>query len=76
MAECNRLSGHFKIIIVLLFVLIFLHGKNLFAQGTVDSTTGKFKQHIEWVMDPKAFEYKIEIRRNGKTLQSITTEKK
>ena len=53
----------------------------MFAQNSAGGTGaaatasgGKFKQRLEWLSDANAFEYKIEIRSNGKTLQTITTE--
>ena len=74
LSEWNRFSGQFKKIKLLLFVLVLMCMSAVYAQGTVDSVTGKFKQHIEWVSDPNALEYKVEIRSSGKALQSITTE--
>ena len=78
LAECKRFSGHFQRIKILLFIFLLGCGGAMFAQtaaaGTATASGGKFKQRLEWLSDANAFEYKIEIRSNGKTLQTITTE--
>ena len=80
-AECKRFSGHFQKIKILLFIFLLGCGGAMFAQNSAGGTGaaattsgGKFKQRLEWLSDANAFEYKIEIRSNGKTLQTITTE--
>ena len=80
-AECKRFSGHFQKIKILLFIFLLGCGGAMFAQNSAGGTGaaattsgGKFKQRLEWLSDANAFEYKIEIRSNGKTLQTFTTE--
>lgn len=38
-----------------------------------ESSAGKFKQRLEWSADKNAFEYKVEIRSGGKTVNTFTT---
>ena len=60
-----------KIQILLIFLIIAVAGQvRLSAQETA---AGKFKQRLEWSADKNAFEYKVEIRSGGKTVNTFTT---
>ncbi len=58
-----------KIHIFLIFFLL-IRITAIYAQ---DSSTNNFKQRIEWSADKNAFEYKVEIRSGGKTVNTFTT---
>ena len=58
-----------KIHLFLIFFLL-IRITAIYAQ---DSSTNNFKQRIEWSADKNAFEYKVEIRSGGKTVNTFTT---
>ena len=64
-----------KIQIILLLLLCTGAGTTaLFAQSAGGSSgSGKFRQRLEWNADNNAFEYKVEVRSGGKTVQTFTT---
>ncbi len=75
----NRLK---KIQIILLLLLCTgVCSTTLFAQSGAGSSgnsgnsgsSGKFRQRLEWSADKNAFEYKVEVRSGGKTVQTFTT---
>lgn len=73
-------SGRFSKIQIFLFIVIFTVTAALYSQtsGSTDGSgtgtgSGKFRQHIEWSADKNAFEFKIEVRSGGKSVQSFTT---
>ncbi len=72
MSLCGHLIRRIrKIQILLIFLIITGAGKNILsAQETAAS---KFKQRLEWSADKNAFEYKVEIRNGGKTVNTFTT---
>lgn len=70
--------------IQLLLIFMFLVGAGLTgadgnllsaqeASAATSTASGKFKQRIEWSADKNAFEYKVEIRSGGKTVNTFTT---
>ena len=72
---CVSLLCRLKKIQILLLLLI-LTGNVLSAQSSDsgDKAGHKFKQRLEWSADKNALEYKVEIRSNGKTVKTYTTE--
>ena len=58
-----------KIHLFLIFFLL-IRITAIYAQ---ESSTNNFKQRIEWSADKNAFEYKVEIRSGGKTVNTFTT---
>ena len=62
------LLSRLKKISIILFILIW--GSLAFGQ----KTPAGFTQRIEWNADKNAFEYKVEIRQNGKAVKTFTTE--
>ena len=67
---CGRLVRTEKLLFILIMLLF---GVPLHAQNSGSGASGKFKQRIEWNADKNAFEYKVEIRQNGKIIQTLST---
>ena len=52
---------------------MILAGAGQFRLSAQEAAASKFKQRLEWSADKNAFEYKVEIRSGGKTVNTFTT---
>ena len=60
-----------KITVILICVFLFTRIPSLYAQSS--GASAKLQQRLEWNADSNAFEYKVEIRKNGKIINTYTT---
>jgi len=72
MSLCGHLICRIRKIQILLFFMI-LAGAGQFRLSAQEAASSKFKQRLEWSADKNAFEYKVEIRSGGKTVNTFTT---